>query len=476
MENKSRKTKYVATMLIGMFISSNATASDVFAMFDWNSDGVLSGNEAELFVAFDTSPVNQPDGEISKSEFLAGLKLYEEKRADHVAKIFAARNGNKDDRLSGTELSGYEFADMDGNGRISSDELLDGFSRQRARLATLSHDEVVSEGMRRFNALDINEDGRLSGSEASGLQTLDLNQDRKILLSEFMASIFLDAAFDPDAPESPTDAPAGRVMRSVVDAVNRRDADAIVGMFHPELEELVDEVIVDYLLYHIIESHGALSAPANDSVEIKDSAQPGQVLHSAKLICEKGNLSIHLTLLEDVLVGFDFDSPQIVELNDTMFADLLADKNGVLTKFANFYHLSCESMIEKILSGEDAEAFGMFHPEIQNKLGMEPFTELFKGLRNGCGTDSVKVELEEAGVEFDENGKGRFFTISHRVTGPKGSLLFSNKLQFVGLKAYFVAAGTEPIQAEDEPVLAPPVPLSDDDDPLPPPAPRKNTP
>ena len=514
------RSKFVAALLAGLIASSNATAGDVFGVLDKNSDGVLSGSEAKMFLSFDTEPVGQPDGEVTKKEFFAGVRLHEKKRIDQDVEIFLARNGNKDDRLSGTEISGYEFADLDGNGRITLDELSDGMTMQRAKLGALSIDELIAEGNRRFRLLDTNEDNRLSGSEAVGLLIFDVNGDQRISKDEFMSSVFLDAASVGEAPLSPAPQTTGEPMRAVVDAVNRRDWEVMLGMFRPELKELVDAAVIDYLLHHITESHGILSAPAMDAIAIKDSGKEGQKRHSAKPVCEKGTLAIELTIFEGAILGIVFDSPQIDQMNEKMFADLFADKDNALKKFADFYKNNCSEMIRLIRNEEDSKAFGMFHPEIQKQIGLEQFVKVFKGLREVCGGSGlVKIELEEAGVEFDEKGKGKFFTISHRVAGPNGVMLFKHKMQFVGLKAHFVAASieaAEPIEAVDVPQATksslssvllklmsptkpaqapeavappafplipkspkngptgPPAPATDDDDPVPPPAPKKS--
>ena len=454
MKNSVCRSKILGALLAGLIVSSNATAGDVFGILDKNADGVLSGSEAKMFLSFDTEPVGQPDGEVTKKEFFAGVRLHERKRVDQDVEIFLARNGNNDDRLSGTEISGYEFADLDGNGRITVDELSDGMAKQRAKLGTLALDELIAEGNRRFRLLDINEDNRLSGSEAVGLLLFDVNGDQRISSDEFMSSVFLDAASVGETPLTPAPQTTGEPMQAVVHAVNRRDWEAILGMFRPELKELVDAAVLDYLLHHITESHGILSAPARDAIAIKDSGKEGQKRHSAKPVCEKGTLAIEMTMFEGAILGIVFNSLQIDQMNEKMFADLFADKDNALKKFADFYKKNCSEMIRLIRNEEDSKAFGMFHPEIQKQIGLEQFVKVFKGLREVCsGTGLVEIELEEAGVEFDEKGNGKFFTIAHRVAGPNGAILFKHKMQFVGLKAHFVAASIQPVDAV-EPVDA----------------------
>lgn len=494
MTNSAYRKKCVEAFFLGLFVSANATASEIFELLDRNADGVLSGNEAKMFMSFDTEPVEKPDGEVTKKEFNVGLRLHEKKRVEQVLAIYAARNGNHDDRLSGTEMSGYEFADLDGDGRIPSKEFLAGMAKQRNKLGALSLDELSAEGMRRFRLLDNNEDSKLSGSEAVGLLMFDQNDDNRISLDEFMSSIFMDAACASQAPPMPADNTTGDAMRSVVDSVNRRDGKKLLGMFRPELREIVDAPLIDYLMYHINVSHGQLSRPANDAVQVKDAGKEGQKRHSAIPACEKGTLSIEMTMFEDAILGIVFESPEVDGLNDKMFADLIVNKEEWLDKFAHFYEIDCVAMIKKIMESKDSDAFAMFHPEVQSKIGLESFLEVFKGLRMGCGSpDSMKIELEEAGVEPGEKGRPRFFTITHRVAGPDGVLMFKLKMQFVGLQGYFVSAGFDPAKAVDGPQatkqflstaavqlipLSKPVPaiVTNEDLPLAPPATGKSKP
>jgi hypothetical protein len=85
---------------------------------DSNGDGVLSGREAEGLASYD----QDGDGEISLAEFQAGRAATRPAagldRAAAEAK-FRSLDGNRDDRLSGTEMKGLEHMDADGNQRIT---------------------------------------------------------------------------------------------------------------------------------------------------------------------------------------------------------------------------------------------------------------------------------------------------------------------------------------------------------------------
>ncbi|AMV33724.1 EF hand [Pirellula sp. SH-Sr6A] len=437
-------------VLLTLWTSTSLMGADVFKMFDWNEDGVLSGNEAKPFLTLDFEPSDEPDGEITRKEFDAGLLRHRKTRSEQIKAIFDARDTNEDDRLSGTEINGYQFADEDGNGRITLEELDRAVRIDAAKLKELAYNGIVEFGVSRFNWIDTNEDGKLTGSEARGLSQWDTDHDQKILLGEFMANVFLDAAVGEDLPPPPIDVKSGDLMLSVVEAINGRDGRALQEMFRPELNQIVDSVIIQYLTQHVFESHGKISPPSNDQVEIKDAGREGQYLHVAQLRCDKGKVSIVLTVFDNALLGIDLKSPQIEKLHEKMFADLLADRNELLSRFAKFYSKSCEVMIRHIIAKEDTAAFEMFHPDIQKQVGDKPFLEIFRTIRNQCGTQSVQVELESAGVDFDENNKGKFFTISHRLSGPKGKVLVTHNMQFVGLKAFFVAMSIEPVKDESD--------------------------
>ena len=480
MKSSAQSKKLLGILLAAFAVSPVAYGADLFSLLDKNTDGVLSGHEVAFFKAY----ASTLDGEISKQEFDAAITSRRARVSAEDRKLFAARDGNQDDRLSGTEISGYEFTDLDRDGRIPESEFLEGMMSSRNLLGSMTPEELEAESKRRFQLMDINEDNRLSGTEAVNIASFDMNEDRRITLDEFITGVFLDAAASRrDSVLGPTK-PLVEPIKSVIEAVNGLDDRSLTANLRPELKVLMDGLLVNYLLHHIQDAHGQISIPSQKGIEIKDGEQAGSLLYTAKTKCAKGMLSIQVLMYEGAILGLVFASPEVDGLNETMFAELFADKDGILKRFADFYSPQCQKMISHIFANEESAAVGLFHPEIQVSIGPKRFMDVFAGLRSGCG-ELASIKLETAGVEFDENKKGKFFTISHRVSGSKGVMLIEHKMQIIGLKAHFVAIRGEHVTASDEvpqttdaapPTIDRPVAPSapsTDDDPVPPPAPGK---
>lgn len=113
--------------LLGLLscLSIAAAAPVDFAELDVNGDGVLSGSEAKSVSA------NDKDGntEITRAEFLEGQEAASQPEAEPdraAAEIqFRALDGNKDDRLSGTEMKGIDEMDSNKDQRITLKEYLE---------------------------------------------------------------------------------------------------------------------------------------------------------------------------------------------------------------------------------------------------------------------------------------------------------------------------------------------------------------
>jgi len=118
---------------------------------------------------------------------------------------FKRLDQNEDGYLSGREALGLSSADTNRDGRISRAEWEMSVPLDRLRTGTTAEAEAW------FSARDINEDGRLTGTESRGLQSLDLDQDGRIPRSEFLAALKLPQAADrpgekpgtPDSSEKP---------------------------------------------------------------------------------------------------------------------------------------------------------------------------------------------------------------------------------------------------------------------------------
>jgi len=455
-----RSSLVSATALL--LLAAPAAAQDLFRHLDANEDEVLSGKEAALVKPLDADG----DGEISRSEFDTAVAEHR-RRLDRVDQaLFTVRDGNEDGRLSGTELSGYEFTDLNGDKRVPLEEFLAGLRQQRGDLKKLNVDELREEAARRFKALDQNEDGRLSGTELADGTTFDLNGDRRVPADEFLTAMVLDTvtAVSEGSPPAPVPAPApapappsapltiDSAVTTVVEAVNGKSSTAMYAGFLPELRGLVDEPMLRYTLEHIARSHGKIALPRAKGIE--SSEVDGTVTASVPVQCARGKLTLRVGLTRGAISSFSFESPQVDQLNDRLFLDLQENSDGVLKRFAEFYSVPCQQMIRSVLAKQGDDAFAMIHPEIQQSIGREAFQGVFDYLLQGVGRDAA-ITLEAAAVELDANKKGEFLSVTHLVKGSAGTQAVTHKLQFIGLKAHFVGLSSKPFEATPTTTSAP---------------------
>jgi len=145
---------------------------------------------------FDKLDINQ-DGRLSGTEVSAELRPFDTNGDGRVSrdeyqagtsgatreaaeKKFNGLDINQDGVLSGTERRGVEKADADGDGEISKQEFLAG-----APTPAVSRDALFREARGRFRALDASQNDLLSGTEIETVAGYDLNSDGRISLDEF---------------------------------------------------------------------------------------------------------------------------------------------------------------------------------------------------------------------------------------------------------------------------------------------------
>ncbi len=462
MKTYSHRTKLFGALLSAI-VSPMAFGGDFFSLLDKNEDGVLSGQEAAFYKPYGEAT---KDGEITKQEFDAAVA----RRIDIVDRqdrgVFGFRDGNHDARLSGTEIKGFEFTDLDGDGRIPLAEFLKGMAASRNAIGAKTPEELEKEAIRRFNLIDINKDNVLTDTESIFMASFDVNEDGRITLAEFIYGTFLDAASSSQVPGVILTPLSTEPIQMLIDFVNRQDSVGLIAKLRPELKQILDGVLIDFALRLAASSHGRISLSAKNSITMKAGEEVGTQQYNAKPECQRGVLSIEVLMFDDAILGFTLDSPEVDQLNGKLFAELLADKNGILKAFGEFYSPKCQTMIRHIFAGEDIEAIEMFHPAIQEK-GSKLFFNIFEKVRSLCG-EVTSMELESTSVEFDSSGKGEFLNIAHQVVGTKGSMLITHKMQFLGLKGHLVSLKGEQVKVTEVPLATQPTaPISKDAAPVP---------
>ncbi len=334
--------------------ASLVAADDLFEQQDSNQDGVLSGREATDLKSLD----QDSDREISLAEFTAAAKEQQSQANRLAQQLFGDRDANKDQRLSGTEMSGYEDFDKDGDRRLTEIEFRTGFASADSEIRNMPIAEIRKTAADRFSKIDINEDGRLTGTEAAGSGHFDRNADSRIVKEEFIIGLILSAASpDSTSPDDPMPAPSiteEGIHKALADFVKALDdaanAQLITGALHTRIVHQVDLPIFEYALKHAQSSHGKMKLPPKSEIHIS-KLEDGDVEAQTELKCEKGTLKLVIRFSEGKIIGFSMDSPELQEVETSLYQDLLEDE--LQQRFANFYAINAEGPLESIMKGED---------------------------------------------------------------------------------------------------------------------------
>ena len=452
MKNKLRKTLISSLACCALALLSSTASAQVeahFQLFDENGDGVLSGNELALLNPLDV----QYSGRVNLNAFTIAVQSRKIAHQAQWLTLLGDRDGNKDGRLSGNEFSGFEFADTDSNGRVEEKEFLEGARAFYRSMATLSPKAISDKATERFQMMDLNEDGRLSGNEAVFMVASDLSGDKRITKQEYTTAAILDVIASEegsaDAVPAPPVAPPGAprmatqsdAFRSIVQAINNQDSEGLIALCRPEFQKMLNVEVLKYLFAQIKKGNGNVSAPAD--VRVTDGSEAGTKLLAAKLQSERGVIAVSALMLDDKMLGMAIKGESADKFVAQLFSDMIADVDGLMTTFAKDSSPDCMRMIRRIQAGEDDVAISMFHPEIPQQVKRETFDSLFTQFREMVGKYQ-KIELEAAGAELNAEKTSGFLNVTHRVEGTAGVALVQHKLQIVGLKPYIVSISVEP--------------------------------
>lgn len=450
---KSRRVLLRLLQLIAFCnLLTTVSLADEFGQHDKNQDGVLSGKELEGLKILDTDN----DGELQRQEFMSAVKAQRQRAAAMVSSIFKERDGNEDGRLSGKECSGFEECDKNSDGRIIESELLRGLASGDAELKGKSFKEIRQIAESRFEKIDITEDGRLTGTEAYCSTHFDQNADSRITKEEFVIGLTLSI---PDEEEDlePGVLPTGgveKILNEVVSAMNNLDNTKVVYQaMHEKLKDITDMVVLEYIFGHAAKSHSQFKLGGKDS--IKQTKLPnGSVEASVELQCDKGDLTLTLTVLNNQIIGLALVSPEMNTIDEALFNDLMDEK--IQRTFAAAYEPEIKQALKAIVAGEDELALQMIHPSVIQQIGEEAFKNLFNKLRSLVPKiDAVELET----FSSDRSEKGLYtFTITYLVTSGSDFVRFGCTFQRAGLCSAMTGYSVE--QVLD---LAPPAPTPDDD-------------
>ncbi len=424
----------------GFSSASAATDEETFTALDLNQDGVLSGLEVTIALPFDADK----DGEVTKDEYLAGSQLARQQflALDDDA-LFKERDSNEDDTLSGKETSGFQQYDADNDTEVTRAEFETGRATDRAQQAGPSPEELARQAQEKFQQLDINVDGRLSGKELAGYENLDANGDRRVSEKEFLAG------FVPVPPAEPGAAAPPPIV--FLKMIQSGDPSAFLKMSDPEFAQDIDSPVLAFVLKDLANALGAFDPAAQEVPKQEEQTvvegQPPYTFFTGPLKFKDGTADGSLVVAQNRIMGFQIQSPVLDTVTDRLYLALMDDKVfGKST--AEFYTPRCEAFVRLVLKGGDEKAFATFHPEVQKQVGREAFQNVFETFRTNCGSFKG-FELESMRVEFDANMKGESYQLGHFVRGSKENYMATTTFQFIGLKAHFTGFAVKPATEEE---------------------------
>ena len=422
--------------------ASFVAADDLFQQQDSNKDGVLSGREATDLKSLD----QDSDREISLAEFTAAAKEQQSQANRLAQQLFGDRDANKDQRLSGTEMSGYEEFDKNGDRRLTEIEFKTGFASADSEIRSMPIAEIRKTAADRFSKIDINEDGRLTGTEAAGSGHFDRNADSRVVKEEFIIGLILSTAspdsVSPDDPMPASPMTKEGIHKALADYVKALDdvtnSQLITGALHTSIVHQVDQPIFEYALKYAKSSHGKMKLPLKSQIHIS-TLENGDVEAQTELKCEKGSLKLVIRLSEGKIVGFSMDSPELQEVETSLYQDLQEDE--LQQRFANFYAIIAEGPLESIMKGEDDVAAAWIHPSVVEEVGRDKFNGLFQQIRDRL-TEVKSTELETFTTEVSTDNI-RTFTVTQLVTGTSSVQRYATTFQCVGMDAVVTGLSIE---------------------------------
>jgi hypothetical protein len=434
-------TSFLLTAVIAI-PASFAAADDPFELQDSNKDGVLSGREATDLKLLD----QDGDGEISLAEFNEAASEQKEQAVRHAQQLFADRDENGDQRLSGIEMSGYENFDSNGDRRLTDVEFKTGYASADSEIRDMSFAEIRKTAADRFNMIDINEDGRLTGTEVAGSGHFDRNADSRIVQEEFIIGLILSTASpdsvspDDSMPSPPaTEELVHQTLADFIKALNDvTNAKLITGALHTSIVHQVDMPIFEYALKHAKSSHGKMKLPPKSQIRLS-TLENGDVEAEAELNCEKGAMKLVVRLSQGKIVGFLMDSPELQAIETTLYQDL--EGGELQERFANFYAIIAQGPLESIMKGEDGVAAAWIHPSVVEEVGRDKFYGLFQQIRDRL-TEVKSTELETFKTEVSTDNI-RTFTVTQIVTGTSSVQRYATTFQCVGMDAVVTGLSIE---------------------------------
>lgn len=428
--------------------AQNEQDAAAFAELDGNEDGRLSGTEMSGIEKYDVNG----DRRITREEFLEGkAKERPTNPTKDDAKFFAERDVNEDGWLSGRETKGLEAFDTDSDGEVTKEEFLAG--RAAMRKPTMSREQLQAAAEKEFLDLDITEDGTLSGTEKRTVVAFDIDGNGRVTKDEFVTG-YLKQKGAGDSSEG------NYGPETVAEAVKRGSADWVLTQMSPELKALVDPPVLQFMLNMTVEK---LGDPLDRPTSVDKATEKDTVSHVISIPYEKGNLEIRVTFQKGLLVAFSLNSDKFTDIPKQLGSQLMTNE-AFGKAVANFYAQRGEEIIKLVYAGKDQQAYELFHPIMRKQIPLERAQQQFKAAREHGTLEAI--EYESITTSVDAKGDFERTTLTYNLSTDKGPISADIQLTFAGYQGAIVGFATVKQTKLDEPAspTKPKKPADDDDD------------
>lgn len=364
--------------------------------------------------------------------------------------LFAERDVNEDEWLSGKEIVGFERLDADGDGEVSKKEFLEA----RAAARRNNPAELKKAIEQAFQALDKNEDGRLSGNELSEFRHFDVNGDKRVTMEEFQAGMAAERR------RRRPDAAVGVDLSTLHEAIRTRKADILLSRADESFRPSIDPPVLGLVLTAIHELLGEVAPYDAKQSTTKRVALEGatRLDHSGTFAFDKGEAKVLLQVIDNRIVGLSVNSEELNVLGKWLFEKLGTDP-PTAKALAEYLKPQSTRYLKLILDGDDDGAFAMFHPLVQKQLDKDQVSQFFLRMREKYG-DFKSLELESQRLEVNERGEDGELSYDYTVKGSQGDFLATVTFQFLGMKAGLTKLTAKPAEVTERKLPAPPVPAA----------------
>lgn len=205
-------------------------------------------------------------------------------------------------------------------------------------------------------------------------------------------------------------------------AVMSGDPAQVTAMFHPALQNEVDEPVLALWMRAAKENLGAFKglAKTNFSTNVKyvDGAKISE--SSGKVLFEKGEARSELVFRDDRLVKFDIESDRIPK-------DWL--KAGIAD--AGLYHERGKAFLQAFAGGQFKAAFDMAHADLQTQIPLEKLKSMGQAVSARYGKVKSLAHLRD-----EADPAAGTLRVFYRVEGEKGPATADVLFRFIGLKGH----------------------------------------